>query len=373
MTLNPDISPNLRGLANNVRPAMDLPPINQSDDQIGNSMRGNAVIMSKERMNFAQSRHRIGPLFASTYAYWHNLGFSMTDHVKKQCDDVMHKNVVRFMQQKLLWAQISKHLKAAGIEFWGLKGQNIAETFYPNPANRWAKDIDVMIAPKDALRAAQILIDNDIMQSNDAGNTLLLRNKIKMKISKDINMRHRQYPAPIELHQRLLYCEPRGFSELVRQANAPGEFISAHSETGMFYTIIHGALAYWSRLKWIVDLSFIGRHIDQQRLLSLCNLADQFDCRHALIASLYWGNMLFPNSLNDDVLAKVQNEYVNDPKAQTLLYNFSIMLNNDYDRATRKYWKRPDFPTASWHIFNSNMLRARLTIYVPVAFAARQL
>lgn len=355
------ISSSISDLAYRLRPAMNL------------QISGEPKSLSENDILYAQERHRVGPLLSEAQKQWTKIGHDAAQSADNRLKDITRENSMQFLQQKSVWLNISDIFKRADIEFWGLKGQGIAERFYLNPHDRLAKDIDIMVAPKDISKAAQLLLDNDFITSGQYNQKLSLLKKLKCLISKDIGMKHSKYAQPIELHQRLLYFEPNGLSELIRKENASGEFVSALSDTGMFYTIMHGALTYWSRLKWIVDLSFISRHIDEERLLVLLNLSDQFHCRHALIASLYWGNIVFPESLSGTVHSMVSDEYCKNRKSQKLVKSFSDMLENDRNRATRKYWSRPDFPSASWHIFDSYILSAQLIFYIPIAFILRKL
>ena len=357
----PNISPPVSNLAHRLRPIMQLPV-----DETPN-------MLDKNDIYYATDRHRVGPLLIANEQYWCNLDDDYVSLTEIELEDIRRENLVRFLHQKSVWILISRILNQEKIDFWGLKGEGIADEFYDNPATRWAKDVDILVAPKDINGAIQLLLDNGFVVQDSANRKLSLLQKLQCWFAKDIKMYHPKTNQQIELHQRLFYYEVGDLSNFVYRNSPVKKFISASSEAGMFYAILHGALSYWARMKWLADMSLIMRQIDLDRLEVLIEISDKYKCRHTMIASLYWNEMVFPNSLEPVVFAAVKTEYSSNRKSRRLVENFANMLNDEGDKKNRNIWLRPDFPSAAWHVFNSYRIKAALIFYIPMAFILRKM
>ncbi len=129
------------------------------------------------------------------------------------------------MQQRKAWARlgvIAEKFAAAGIDWMVLKGAPLAAMLYADPAARRSSDIDILVAPAQFSRAAQVLQDLGYIASNPPlARTPLLR-RLTLAAVRDLALiADDDRRCAIELHQRLFFAvggRPRAF----RFAAAPG-------------------------------------------------------------------------------------------------------------------------------------------------------
>jgi hypothetical protein len=285
---------------------------------------------------------------------------------------IYRQNAVQETIQKRVWDRIAKLFADNDVAFWGLKGQGLAESIYPFTGGRVSKDIDILIHPQDIDTAMQLLVQDGftIAQQRITSSSDIAH--FKNGLSKDAMFYDPQFGQQIELHRRLLYAEPKGLTALVRSETPSGQFVTISGAAGMFYTIIHGALDYWSRLKWLIDLSLICRRIDSERLAALLDMAESFSCKTALLASLHHCEQVFAGSLSDRLAEQIAQMVSANSAAQPLIARFDMMLKAQHNYSERSLWSRPDFPTPAWHIFPDIHMRAMLCGYVPMAYIARR-
>jgi hypothetical protein len=328
--------------------------------------------LTPQILGFAKNRHRLAPLLSYHLRTTEISAPMMEAQTRDALKAIYRQNAVQETIQKRVWDRIAKLFADNDLAFWGLKGQGLAESIYPFTGGRVSKDIDILIHPQDIDTAMQLLVQDGftIAQQRITSSSDIAH--FKNGLSKDAMFYDPQFGQQIELHRRLLYAEPKGLTALVRNETPSGQFVTISGVAGMLYTIIHGALDYWSRLKWLVDLSLLCRHIDSERLERLLQLADRFSCRTALIASLYYCEHIFAGSLQAEVKARVDILAAKDKGLNPLIDRFANMLQGHHDYSQRSLWRRPDFPTPAWHIFPSTPMRAWLCGYVPLTFIARK-
>jgi hypothetical protein len=86
---------------------------------------------------------------------------------------------------------VDELFSAQGIAYVVMKGVHVRECIYPDPALRPASDIDILIAPHDRRRAAQLLLDNGFTAQ-------VLPNNVSFEAS------FRKGPVDIDLHWSML-------------------------------------------------------------------------------------------------------------------------------------------------------------------------
>jgi hypothetical protein len=86
---------------------------------------------------------------------------------------------------------VDELFSAQGIAYVVMKGVHVRECIYPDPAVRPASDIDILIAPQDRRRAAQLLLDNGYTAQ-------VLPNNVSFEAS------FRKGPVDIDLHWSML-------------------------------------------------------------------------------------------------------------------------------------------------------------------------
>lgn len=327
--------------------------------------------ISARMVDFAQARHRTAAILAH-----HNIsddsGASLTHDALPAIKALHRHNLMRELQQKTVHARLTDIFTKSGIAFWALKGQGIAAMLYPFAGARQSKDIDILVRPSDADAALNIMQKGGFGLAKTRTADISNPRHFRSGLAKDAMFYDDQFGQQIEMHRRLLYVEPRGFSEMVRDETPVGEFIAVDGVAGMFYTIMHGAMDYWSRLKWLIDLSLICRRIDNERLAALLAMAERFACKTALLASLHHCEQVFAGSLSERLAEQIAQMVSANGAVQPLIERFATMLRASHDYGARSLWSRPDFPSPAWHIFPNIKMRAWLCGYVPMAYLARK-
>ena len=96
-----------------------------------------------------------------------------------------------YLAHRWALAQVDQLFSGQGIAYVVMKGVHVRECIYPDPALRPACDLDILIAPQDRRRAAQLLLDNGCTAQ-------VLPNNVSFEAS------FRQGPVDIDLHWSML-------------------------------------------------------------------------------------------------------------------------------------------------------------------------
>ena len=96
-----------------------------------------------------------------------------------------------YLAHRWALAQVDQLFSGQGIPYGVMKGVHVRECIYPDPALRPACDLDILIAPQDRRRAAQLLLDNGYTAQ-------VLPNNVSFEAS------FRQGPVDIDLHWSML-------------------------------------------------------------------------------------------------------------------------------------------------------------------------
>lgn len=96
-----------------------------------------------------------------------------------------------YLAHRWALAQVDELFSAQGIAYVVMKGVHVRECIYPDPAVRPASDIDILVAPQDRRRAAQLLMDNGFTAQ-------VLPNNVSFEAS------FRKGPVDIDLHWSML-------------------------------------------------------------------------------------------------------------------------------------------------------------------------
>jgi hypothetical protein len=153
------------------------------------------------------------------------------------------------MQQCYVLGQVTAMLQAAGIPFLVLKGRAYEPLFYPQGVYRQASDIDLLVSPKDFLKALATLSGKAQDQNFTAKHTYACTIVINT--------------VEIDLHQEIqesYFSNYFTWEELWEQHQdmhtSYATFSILNKEHLFLMMILHGAKHQWARLQWILDLVF---------------------------------------------------------------------------------------------------------------------
>lgn len=156
------------------------------------------------------------------------------------------------LEQARQTVALSRHLDAAGIAHFVVKGAALSQALYGDVAARASKDIDLLVDPALMAEAGDVITACGFSRTDpDTGEV----------------RKHRTYSAgaiQIELHNRLVDLPsyvPLGFDALwSRRASVSllGQDIPVMGEIDtLLYLCAHGSEHVWFRLKWLQDIARI--------------------------------------------------------------------------------------------------------------------
>ena len=149
-------------------------------------------------------------------------------------------------------------LAAAGIEPLFLKGSTLAVLAYGAIDRRQFSDIDLLVDPADARRAATVLETAGYRIPGGAHEDLSDRVARALPLAKDLEIRHPGNRQIVELHWRMTDTpHERPARDAVQWVElAPGAAVATLATEALFaYVCSHGAAHLWARLRWLADVA----------------------------------------------------------------------------------------------------------------------
>jgi hypothetical protein len=220
------------------------------------------------------------------------------------------------------------------IETVALKGPALRVTLYGNAALRSSSDLDLLVRPRDVLRAKQALEGAGYyMQSilpSRAAKACLRRRDCQITLSHEIT--NQKDLLFVDLHWRLLpgYF-PRLFDEhelwgSLRQVSVAGTVVSTLSpEHLLLFLCAHGTKHLWERLGWLCDIARLVQvepGIDWTRVF--------IEARQTDTARMVALGLLLASELLGIVLPSAAVEYISrDRTARDLVETVSQRLHDE--------------------------------------------
>ena len=151
-------------------------------------------------------------------------------------------------------------LEAGGIEPLFLKGSTLAMLAYGALDRRRFGDIDILVRPDEASRAAALLSDAGYRADGCLPDALPDRVARLLPLAKDIALDHVASGHVVELHWRMTDTigerPPRDIEEVEQVDLAPGLALPTLGSEALFpYLCGHGAAHLWARLRWLADIA----------------------------------------------------------------------------------------------------------------------
>jgi len=308
----------LRLLAQALRPALGL----ASDT-------ARAPLVDMAMVEFARRRHRIAPLLSASLE--HPAGRAESARIAASLALLRAANARRCETLERAERGAGTALEQAGVAWRPIKGLALARALYGEAGLRCHRDSDILITPRDMPRAARALARAGFRWKPDqfagAGAGILrpLRQRMAARAAKDVSFLDPGGEALIELHQRLLAVEPPGFTAPLLPHSGEGKALEPTDPLYALYLVLHGALSYWHRLKWLADLVLLLRALGAEGGDRLAREAQGHDALPAVRASVRLCGELFPGSdagAGDAILAHADDE----AREEALLNRFRARL-----------------------------------------------
>lgn len=158
---------------------------------------------------------------------------------------------------------VSEVLTSNGIRFLGLKGLSLSQLLYGDICRREFGDLDILVAPPDALRAIRMLEQNGFVRTypNDFSPS---QDLALVRYGKAQNLYRRASSLSLDLHWKLLSAwigdELFGFEELWERSQelerqGMTNWRTLGAEDTLVFLALHGYQDGFPRLKQLLDLS----------------------------------------------------------------------------------------------------------------------
>lgn len=149
-------------------------------------------------------------------------------------------------------------VESAGIKVRVLKGAAVAMLAFGRLGLRFNHDIDILVAPADVARTAEILGAAGYRRTEPAADVPEAQLRRWLRDRKDMAYRHETSGTLVELHWRL-FDNPHLLPQLGKTGaqhvdlSAGQSFDTLSDEDLPIYLCMHGAQHAWARLKWLAD------------------------------------------------------------------------------------------------------------------------
>ena len=306
---------------------------------------------------FAQRRHRVAPLLH--VATRHEEHASVDSPARRGLAQLYENNARRVLTQRAALDAVVGLLARHGVATIAIKGPQLGEQLYGDSAARHSKDVDILIAPGDAAAAIGALIDGGYTHLFDGPVARKSWPAWRMRILKDTSFREPETGRTIELHQRLFPIEPPGLTALLVGAARGRAVADIADDPYVLYLLLHGAMGYWPRLKWLADACVLVRRVDGARVANLQALARSYRCEPAIVASLNLVEETFPGSLADE-WCQWAHAISTQPAARALLGAYRRSLCGNHAADPLQPPRKASFPTAAWHVFAGAIARPEI-------------
>lgn len=164
--------------------------------------------------------------------------------------------------------RLQRAFAAAGIASMILKGSALAQLAYGSVDFKQARDIDLWVAPDDALAALRHLEGDGYALVLPRGPLDAAQRAAVLRYGREIELVHGVSKMRVELQWRLaahpLLLRGVGATGARQTVTLPdGRALTTLADDDLFaYLCVHGAYHAWSRLKWLADLNALiaSRH-----------------------------------------------------------------------------------------------------------------
>jgi hypothetical protein len=205
-------------------------------------------------------------------------------------------------------ARLQNLLAQANIPVVFIKGSSLSKLAFGNLGLSVSQDIDLLV-PRDTISTATALLTsagyrryNPPLEISDAQLQKLLR------LRKDLGFVHQTNRFPIELHWRLFL---NSHAMVETSVMASSRIVSLNGAVGLrtlgeedlfSYLCMHGALHFWSRLKWLADINALLATVPEVGVERLVAAAEARGTGHAAAQALLLCRRLLATPLSNRLM-----------------------------------------------------------------------
>ncbi|WP_371396763.1 nucleotidyltransferase family protein [Fretibacter rubidus] len=247
---------------------------------------------------FACRRHRVGQLLFRAAQLDPQADISPA--AQQILAEVYQHNIYLQLKQKAVVKNLHSVLSEQAIPCFFVKGGQLGAQLYDDPHLRLAKDVDAVVPTEHIADALTVLSQAGYQFTRGSKTLRPKRDRWRLWANKDMPFIDPKFGQFIELHERLIHLEPAGLTARVIRFDGTADAPPITHSPYVLYLILHAVLAYFRRLKWVVDLSSLLRRLPAPQKTEVFALAKEFHCMQALIAALQFTEDYFPDTLDND-------------------------------------------------------------------------
>ena len=265
-------------------------------------------------------RHGVAPLVHGKLRAW-DLTF-VPDEIRTQVRDRYRNNGLHALRLATEFARLSGLFEAGGIAALPLKGFAVSVQAYGDLSARHSGDLDILVSPEQADKAAEILSDEGYVGVDYYGDrTPHRRDKIKQFRNHFVHW-NRGKRIRVESHwrfhtSRLLY--PVKFEDLLKRSvtiTVGDRHIRAMSiDDTLLFLLLHGASHAWNHLFWLCDLAGIIERNQGLNWSRIVEQAAELNISRPLALGLILSHCLLNTSLPEELFDATKR----DPAVRSLL------------------------------------------------------
>ncbi|MEO8113934.1 MAG: nucleotidyltransferase family protein [Phenylobacterium sp.] len=219
--------------------------------------------------------------------------------VDPQLRDLARRDVQDALRMVAEAERIRVLFAAADLPMAVVKGPVLSMLAYGEVGLRQCRDLDVLVTPADAPRALGLLEAAGYRRLSPPPAAAGDRMALWYRVQKDVELRHVETGAAVELHHRLTLnphlLRPLAPIDAVRRVEVAGVVLPTFGEADLFaYLCAHGAAHAWFRLKWLADVAalLVGRPVED--ILRLYEAAEERGVARPagqalLLCQRFWG------------------------------------------------------------------------------------
>lgn len=276
-----------------------------------------------------------------TCLLFHHIDGSFPDitpeDVRNSLSATFKKNAIKnlFLTKEML--KLLEIFNNAGIDAMPLKGPALAYEAYGDPALREFSDLDILLRPRDALKAKDILLHNGYRAQLDIPKSM---ERTYYDREYYLNFQRDDRKVSVDLHWGAFPpaysfsppCEL--FFSNTRQIKIAGATITAPSEENLvLFTALHGTKHLWEQLNWLCDLGAVLRNAEENAVeidwKAVMTSASELNASRMVSLGLHLANEFLGAPVPENLLDEIKR----DSKIKYL----SRRIFSSFSRETRPY------------------------------------
>jgi hypothetical protein len=188
-------------------------------------------------------------------------GVTPPQQVREELARAAHSARLRALALAAESGRLQSRFAEAGLRSLVIKGAPLAQMAYGSPALKQGRDVDLIVAPRDAEAGLALLQADGYQIAPPLQDLTPAQLALVFRHHKDLELHHPQRRLSVELHWRLI-DNPRLLANV--GAGSPSRFVDVSgaapietlADPDLFaYLCVHGASHAWFRLKWLADLN----------------------------------------------------------------------------------------------------------------------